>query len=106
MNEQPNLSYIHQLSGGDREFEKKLLDVVRRELPEEIQVYNQATEDKNYKDASAIVHKLKHKISILGLERTYYFAEAYEDELREGQNTRQTAFEEILQTMLAFVQQA
>ena len=103
MKESPNLSYIHQLSGGDKDFEKKLLAVVNRELPEEIEAYKYSIQTKSYKNAASDVHKLKHKISILGLEKSYRFAELYEDELREGINHRQAEFEEILQGMLTFI---
>ena len=103
MKEQPNFSYIHQLSGGDQNFEIKLLEVVKRELPEEIEIYRRNIQKENYIKASENVHKLKHKISILGLEKSYRLAELYEDELREGRNERQAKFEVILQKMLAFI---
>lgn len=103
MKEQPNFSYIHQLSGGDQDFEIKLLEVVKRELPLEIEIFRKNIENENYKNASGNVHKLKHKISILGLEKSYCLAELYEDELREGENNKQAEFEEILQKMLDFI---
>lgn len=103
MKEQPNFSYIHQLSGGDKAFEIKLLEVVKRELPEEIEIFRKNIQNENYKNASENVHKLKHKISILGFEKSYHFAELYETELREGENNKQDKFEEILQSMLAFI---
>ncbi|HKJ49296.1 MAG TPA: Hpt domain-containing protein [Christiangramia sp.] len=103
MKEQPNLSYIHQLSGGDRAFEEKLLDVVKRELPVEIDELKNNLQADNFSEAAANVHKLKHKISILGLEKSYYIAERYEDELREGNNKMQAEFEDILQRMLVFI---
>lgn len=103
MKEQPNFSYIHQLSGGDQNFEIKLLEVVKRELPEDIEIYRRNIQKENYIKASENVHKLKHKISILGLEKSYRLAELYEDELREGRNERQAKFEVILRKMLAFI---
>ena len=103
MKEQPNLSYVHQLSGGDKDFENKLMAVVIRELPEEMAIYMSSVQTKNYKEAASNVHKLKHKISILGLEKSYHFAEVYEDELREGINNRQAEFIEILEGMLTFI---
>ncbi|MGB3774100.1 MAG: Hpt domain-containing protein [Leeuwenhoekiella sp.] len=103
MKEQPNLSYIEKLSGGDKMFEEKLLNVVRRELPEEIAVFHKNIEDNNFSEAAANVHKLKHKISILGLEESYHFAETYEEELRDNKNEKQSHFEEILKNMSAFV---
>ncbi|MBT8295636.1 MAG: Hpt domain-containing protein [Gramella sp.] len=101
--EEPNLSYIHQLSGGDPAFETRLLEVVKRELPEECDVWRKNIKNENFAEASNNVHKLKHKISILGLEESYRFAETYEDELRDGHNLRQQEFEEILQLMLSFI---
>lgn len=105
MKEQPNLSYIHQLSGGDKDFEDKLLSVVKRELPEEILSFRNNILENNLSQASSCVHKLKHKISILGLEKSYKFAESYEEDLREGSNKGQQEFEEILQRMLTFIEQ-
>lgn len=105
MKEQPNLSYVHQLSGGDKQFEDKLLNVVRTELPQEVKKYLKSIQLGNFEEAAHGVHKLKHKISILGLEESYRFAEIYEEELRDGANIRQGEFETILQTMLAFIKE-
>ena len=104
MTEQPNLSYIQQLSGGDQAFEKKLLDVVKQELPIEISQFKHNLESSNFAEAAANVHKLKHKIIILGLVNAYRTAELYEEQLREGNNEMQTEFEEILERMLMFLQ--
>ena len=103
MKEQPNLNYLHQLSGGDKEFENKLLAVVKRELPEEEAVYHENIEQGNFIEAAANVHKLKHKISILGLEESYRFAEIYEEELRENDPKKHKSFNEILQNMSDFI---
>ncbi|MFV8282747.1 Hpt domain-containing protein [Christiangramia marina] len=103
MNEQPNLNYLHQLSGGDKEFENKLLAVVKREFPEEEDVYLKNIEQGNFIEAASNVHKLKHKISILGLEESYRFAEIYEEELRENDPKKHKSFNEILQKMSDFI---
>jgi len=105
MKEQPNMSYIHQLSGGDKEFEAKLLSVVKRELPEEVNVYRKNIIEQNFTEAASNVHKIKHKISILGLEKSYEYAESYENELRDGISKSDSGFEEILKQMLLFIDQ-
>jgi len=105
MIEQPNMSYIHELSGGDKEFEAKLLEVVKRELPEEVEVYRMNFKENNFSEAALNVHKIKHKISILGLEKSYEFAESFETELREGISKGDEEFEKILQQMLLFIDQ-
>lgn len=98
------MSYIHQLSGGDQDFEKKLLEVVKRELPIDNKLYRDNISGKKFKDAAANVHKLKHKISILGLEESHRLAEEYELQLLQGVNEKEDSFLEILDAMLLYVE--
>ena len=102
MNEQPNLRYIQEISGGDAGFEKKLLDVVKEELPDEIEEYKANLSNSSFLKAAENVHKLKHKISILGLEKSYQVAVDYEEELKESKTGLKNEFEEILDAMVAF----
>ena len=99
----PNLSYIKSLSGGDADFKEKLISVIKLEFPEEKAIYFKNIEVKNYKEASENVHKLKHKISILGLERSYEIAERFENNLKEGATTLKKEFEDILQTITNYL---
>ena len=39
MTEAPNLNYIKQLSGGDKDFEKQLIEVIKDEFPLEKKEY-------------------------------------------------------------------
>ena len=103
MSEKPNLNYIQQLSGGDVAFETKLLDVVKSELPNEIEEYRENLSKSDYKKTAENVHKLKHKISILGLEKGYQVAVDYEEELKENKTDLQNSFEQILDAMVAFI---
>ena len=103
MKEKPNLNYIKQLSGGDAQFEKKLLEVVRLELPPEIEEYEKNISTANYVEAAENVHKLKHKISILGLEKSYQVAIDFEEELKENKTGLKNEFDEILDAMVAFI---
>ena len=106
MEEKPNYSYISQLSGGDKNFEEQLLDVVRLELPQEIENYKNHLEKNDFIRAGDDVHKIKHKISILGLEKSYQVAIDHEDKLREGLVDADLfrQFEEILDAMTTFIQ--
>ena len=94
--EDPNLSYINSMSDGDKIFEKKLIAIIKSEFPEEKQTYLNNIAAKNYKLTAENVHKLKHKISILGLEKSYEVAVAFENNLLEGNTTLQNEFESIL----------
>ncbi|MDP5081953.1 MAG: Hpt domain-containing protein [Winogradskyella sp.] len=103
--EQPNLSYIHSMSGGDKAFEQKLIGIIKAEFPIEKQVYFDNITAKNYKLTAENVHKLKHKISILGLEKSYETAVAFENNLIEGHIKLQNEFESILKIMTNYLQQ-
>lgn len=102
--EKPNSNYINQLSGDNEEFKTKIIGILKRELPEEIIQYQNQIHSKNFKLAAESVHKLKHKISILGLEKSYYIAEEFEDNLKENSTNLQIEFENILKLMQDFVE--
>ena len=101
--EQANSDYIDQLSGDNAEFRKKLISILQRELPEEVQNYQSQIQAKNYALAAASVHKLKHKVSILGLNKSYYIAEQFEDNLKEGSLELQQDFDLIIEIMQDYV---
>ncbi|XMO86463.1 Hpt domain-containing protein [Algibacter sp. AS12] len=101
--EQPNLSYINQLSGDDKAFKDKLIGVVKREFPEEKAIYIKNISANNYKEAAENVHKLKHKISILGLEKSYTVADDYENNLLEQNTSGKIEFDAILQAITDYL---
>nr|WP_315224663.1 Hpt domain-containing protein [uncultured Flavobacterium sp.] len=101
--EQPNLNYIDQLCGEDNAFRIKMIDIIKKELPIEISAYHKSMEAHNYRHAAEHVHKLKHKISILGLEGGYNIAQEYENNLLNNIIKYEDEFEKILQLMQYFV---
>ncbi|GAK95849.1 hypothetical protein JCM19294_2631 [Nonlabens tegetincola] len=103
MTEQPNRSYIDALCRGDKVFEEKLIKVIKLEFPNEVKVYHEAFNEKKQTKTAEAVHKLKHKISILGLENGYQTAVKYEDEIREGNYDLHKEFEAILNSMSTYL---
>lgn len=103
--EQPNLSYIDSLSGGDKDFKQKLIDIIKKEYPEEKDIYLTNIKKGNYKQAASNVHKLKHKISILGLEKSYDIAANYEANLLKDNTDLKQEFEAILNVITNYLQQ-
>lgn len=101
--EQPNSEYINQLAGGNEEFKSKVIAILKKELPEEIELYQTYILNSNYILAAECVHKLKHKISFLGLEKSYYIAEDFEENLKNKSTHLQSNFEAILMQMQDFV---
>ena len=57
----------------------------------------------NFKAAAENVHKLKHKISILGLTKSYDVAVDYENNLIENRTEGKVEFEAILQNITSFL---
>lgn len=103
MKEVPNMSYIKEISGGDVEFENQLIEIVKIELPKEIATYNSYLKEKNLNMAADLVHKVKHKISTLGLEESYQLAILYEIELRQDSLKYKEDFDKVLKSMINFI---
>ena len=101
--EKPNLSYIKSLSGGEQEFEEKLIRIIKDEFPNEKSIYFENLNAENYLKAADVVHKLKHKISILGLEKSYHIAVDYENDLRENNLNLKDDFETILKIITDYL---
>ena len=101
--EQPNLTYVEQLARGDNAIRQTLIDVIKTEFPDEKQDYYESLEKKDYKKIEENVHRLKHKISILGLEESYKLANTFEHNLREKNRAGAADFEQILQIITAYI---
>jgi HPt (histidine-containing phosphotransfer) domain-containing protein len=99
----PNLSYIKELADGDIDFEASLLAILKKELPKEKEAFIESIRVKNYQNSAAYMHKIKHKISILGLEKSYNFAISFEEELKNGNPKKYDTFLSILQNMEEFL---
>lgn len=101
--EQPNIEYFIKLSNNNASFKQKLIEVVKYELPLEIDFYLNCITQEEWEKAAGTVHKLKHKIGILGMEKSYNVADKYEKNLREGSKEMQSEFEESLTVINQFV---
>ena len=102
--EAPNLDYIKNLSEGDTAFEAKLIAILKKELPEEFQEFEKNFEEKNFIKTAENVHKLKHKISILGLAKGYEEAAQFEQDLKNEQDsTRYESFVRVIESMMDFL---
>lgn len=101
--EQPNLLYIEQLADKDVSFKRQLIAILKTELPKEIRIYQQSIIKKNNSLAAEIVHKIKHKIGVLGLIESHKMACIYEEELRNSRKKSILKFEKTLKIMTHFL---
>jgi HPt (histidine-containing phosphotransfer) domain-containing protein len=101
--ETPNLDYIYKMSGGDVGFEQKMISIIKTELAKEKEQFSEAMAASDYKQAAQMVHKLKHKISLLGLEESYQKAHQFEDNLNADSKVLEQDFIDILNIMTTFI---
>jgi len=92
----PNMNYINELSGNDIEFKGSFIQILKDEFPLEKLEYIDNIDSNNTEAASQNVHKLKHKMNILGLEESYKTAVIFEEELRLGNNRLKDEFMKIM----------
>lgn len=102
----PNLNYIKELSGGDEQFEEKVLSVLKEEFPQELDRFLNHYQNKDYKKSAEDVHKLKHKISILGLVNGYHLAAAFENELKLESDSLYGSFMEVMDQIKLFLKKS
>ena len=101
--EQPNFSEIDKIANGDTTVEQKIIDVILKEFPVEKEMYFEYLDQKNNERTAAYVHKLKHKISILGLVKGYEVATAYEENLKIDSHDYQEDFEQVLAVITTYL---
>ncbi|MBU3011552.1 Hpt domain-containing protein [Polaribacter vadi] len=94
--ELPNLSVIKEISGDDIEFQNSILGIIKEEFTEEVNLFKQNFKAKKYIETSNNVHKLKHKISLLGLKKGLKTATEYEIALKKDNIELHHNFLEIL----------
>ncbi|MEE9408403.1 MAG: Hpt domain-containing protein [Polaribacter sp.] len=104
----PNLLYIKELSGGDISFEESIITILKKEFPEEVLLFSENFKNKNYTETANNVHKIKHKISILGLEKGLEkgleLASKFEMELKKEQTGLYEQFVNILNKIHVYLE--
>ena len=60
-------AHLDSVTGGDEKFKKELIDVFIQQLPTLLVGLEKALQDKDYKQLSAIAHKTKSSVALMGL---------------------------------------
>jgi HPt (histidine-containing phosphotransfer) domain-containing protein len=95
---EPNLNYIEQLARGNDSIKQTLIQVIKDEFPDEKEEYFESLKTNKCEIIASIVHRIKHKFSIFGLESNYKSALEFEKELRDNKlsDNLKTDFENTL----------
>jgi HPt (histidine-containing phosphotransfer) domain-containing protein len=102
--EKPNLDYFYKIADGDQAIIDKFVSILKSEFPQQLENYNENIAIPNYHESSEAVHKLKHKIGILGLEESYKLTGLFEQNLRNQKLQYQKEFEVIIKNITNFIQ--
>ena len=101
--EQPNLSYINSIAKGNNDFMDEFVVMISDELNTDIKEYYNYLEKEDLKKTKVYVHRIKHKMSILSLEKSYEITNNYENNLRDKNFDGQEYFESMLPIMVNFL---
>ncbi|MBQ0733840.1 Hpt domain-containing protein [Aquimarina celericrescens] len=103
MTETPNLTYIKELAAGSDAFEQKIISIIKREFPEELHEFLDNYTAKSFSKAAENVHKLKHKIGMMGFEKGYQTAIDFEEGLKNNDTSLYSEFMLILESIEYFL---
>jgi HPt (histidine-containing phosphotransfer) domain-containing protein len=92
----PNLDYIDEIAENDTVFKNKLISIIKNEFPIEKDEFLKNITENNFLLASQNVHKLKHKINMLGLKKGSEIAIKFENELLKKNNNLKEEFIEVI----------
>lgn len=65
-----NLGYVEEISGGDNEFKKELIEIFIKQIPEFIENMNKFLADSNFADLAKEAHTAKSSVLIFKMEET------------------------------------
>lgn len=103
MRKLPNLFKFDEISDGDNDFKQIMVSILKKEFPIEKQSFFDAFESEKYKECAEVVHKLKHKIHLLGLEEGYVLSAKFENQLVNNSFELYEDFVIILETIETFL---
>lgn len=106
MEESPNLSYIINLASGDYVFAEKFVHALKEEFQDEVKAYFMHMNKGEPRSAAELVHKIKQKFTILGLNESFATADYYETQLQEGDETLDYEFRKTIQKVNIFLRDA
>ena len=101
--ETPNLSYIQELADGSEAFEAQLLGIIKKEFPQERELYDDHIAGNDLEQAAFMTHKLKHKIGMLGFVDGYQLAIEHEEALKQEDSSLHPKFISILDAIGIFL---
>lgn len=67
MNVTLDLSYLENMSGGDKSLMKEMIEIFKEQVPEFVTEMNSSLNNQDWKALASVAHKAKSSIAIIGL---------------------------------------
>lgn len=80
-----NLDYLQSIGQGDNKFKNDLIDIFREQIPKLAEQLKKALDDKQYDELSAVAHKAKSSVAMLGIVTLRSQMETLENKARESE---------------------
>jgi len=65
-----NLDYVEEISGGDKDFKKELIQIFMKQIPEFLENMNKFLTEMNYPELAKEAHTAKSSVLIFRMEET------------------------------------
>lgn len=99
----PNMDYVVHLGGTDFDFERKFIAIMKKEFTRQLGNYLYHIKKNEPRAAAEIVHEIKFKFSILGMNNAFEFSEHYEERLHVGDTGLDKDFKKSLRKVNKFL---
>ncbi len=81
-----NMAYLQSISGGDRSFEKNMIQTFSKQLPAELEELDSAIRAADFRGISRVAHHMKSTVGYMGLEEVGSQLEKIEQAAGQQQN--------------------
>ncbi|MRI00608.1 Hpt domain-containing protein [Kriegella sp. EG-1] len=99
----PNMDYVIHLGGTDFDFERKFIAILKKEFTWQLGNYLYHIKKDEPRAAAEVVHKIKFKFSVLGMNHAFTFSEYYEEQLHVGNMALDEDFKKCLRKVNEFL---
>ena len=99
-----DLNYLENMSGGDKELMKEMIDIFIEQVPEFVSEMNLHLKNSNNAGLAAVAHKAKSSISIIGLVQLIEDLKAFE--MNVNNNIKQDTYKSFISNFESTCNQA
>ncbi len=79
-----DLEYLSEVSGGDPDFEKELMETFIEQAPRFMERLTELLDDKKYPEMTPVAHKFKSSLTVFGMYPIYEKVLKIETDTRSG----------------------